>query len=306
MPKTHNRDSPRLRFAEEEAVAPEQLMQEVPAAKAAKGKQPKSTPKLSFEESKPKRPSKVVHPIERTVRTAGDQLHRQVAQANEDDNVAVTAALKADDARATVLQEGERAYHARKLRAQRRKAEGRKHGHPAGTSPSATASGAPASGQQSDAPRFTSSPLSRWQQKRAIRREYAAAKAGKSTVNRTGQAARTAEKAVERAGRVTEKAGSFLARHPKLALRAPVSRADDHSVILRNSKRSQGKSTFFYTIYSAKQVLTNAIYSMLFAFRESGRIFTSCFRHPASAPPPSLLPTAPCSSRRGARRCSRS
>ena len=215
MPKIHNRDSPRLRFTEEETSAPEQLMPEVPATKAAKGKKPKSAPKLSFEESKPKRPSKVVHPIERTVRTAGDQLHRQVAQANEDDNVAVTAALKADDARATVLQEGERAYHARKLRAQRRKAEGRKNSHPAGTSPSATASGAPASGQQRDTPRFSSSPLSQWQQKRAIRREYAAVRAGKSTVSRTGQAARTAEEAVERAGRVTEKAGAFLAKHPK-------------------------------------------------------------------------------------------
>ena len=219
MPKTHNRDSPRLRFTEEEASAPEQLTPEVPAAKAVKGKQtmkqPKSTPKLSFEESKPKRPSKVVHPIERTVRTAGDQLHRQVAQANEDDNVAVTAALKADDARATVLQEGERAYHARKLRAQRRKAEGRKNSHPAGTNASSVSSSVPASGQPSDTPRFTSNPLSRWQQKRAIRREYAAAKAGKSMVNRTGQAARTAEKAVERAGGAAEKLGTFLARHPK-------------------------------------------------------------------------------------------
>lgn len=215
MPKTHNRDSPRLRFTEEEASAPEQLMPEVPAAKAAKGKQPKSVPKLNFEESNPKRPSKVVHPIERTMRTAGDQLHRQVAQANEDDNVAVTAALKADDARATVLQEGERAYHARKLRAQRRKAKGRKNSIPAGTSPSATASGAPASGQPSDTTHFTSNPLSRWQQKRAIRREYAAVRAGKSTVNRTGQTVRTAEKAMERAGGAAEKAGAFLAKHPK-------------------------------------------------------------------------------------------
>ena len=215
MPKIHNRDSPRLRFTEEETSAPEQLMPEVPATKAAKGKKPKSAPKLSFEESKPKRPSKVVHPIERTVRTAGDQLHRQVAQANEDDNVAVTAALKADDARATVLQEGERAYHARKLRAQRQKAEGRKNSHPAGTNAFSVPSGAPASGQSSDTPRFTSNLLSRWQQKHAIRREYAAVRAGKSTVNRTGQAARTAEKAVERAGNATENAGAFLAKHPK-------------------------------------------------------------------------------------------
>ena len=34
-------------------------------------------------------------------------------------------------------------------------------------------------------------------------------------MNRTGQAARTAEKAVERASGATEKAGAFLAKHPK-------------------------------------------------------------------------------------------
>ena len=215
MPKTHNRDSPRLRFTEEETAAPEQQMPEVPAAKAAKGKQPKSVPKLSFEESNPKRPFKVVHPIERTVRTVGDQLHRQVAQANEDDNVAVTAALKADDARATVLQEGERAYHARKLRSQRRKAEGRKNSPPAGTNASSAAPGKTPSGRPSDSPHFSSNPASRWQQKRAIRREYAAAKAGKSASSRTRQAAKAAEKTAERAGSATGKLGEFLAKHPK-------------------------------------------------------------------------------------------
>ncbi|MGN0793231.1 MAG: C40 family peptidase [Aristaeellaceae bacterium] len=219
MSKTHNRDSPRLRFTEEETAAPEQQMPEVPAAKAAKGKQigkqPKSVPKLSFEESNPKRPSKVVHPIERTVRTAGDQLHRQVAQANEDDNVAVTAALKADDARATVLQEGERAYHARKLRSQRRKAEGRKNSPPAGTNASSAAPGKAPSGRSNDSPHFSSNPASRWQQKRAIRREYAAAKAGKSASSRTRQAAKAAEKTAERAGSATGKLGEYLARYPK-------------------------------------------------------------------------------------------
>ena len=232
MPKTHNRDSPRLRFRNEESAPPKKPLPDVPTVQPTgvpsrkaevdkvalsdhKHPEKHHSNRLSFEKSKPKRPTKVVHPIERTVRTAGDQLHRQIAQANEDDNVAVTAALKADDARATVLQEGERAYHARKLRAQRRKAEGRKNSHPAGTNASSVPSGASASGQPSDTPHFTSNSLSRWQQRRAIRREYAAVRAGKSTVNRTGQAARTAEKAVERAGGATEKLGTFLARHPK-------------------------------------------------------------------------------------------
>ena len=232
MPKTHNRDSPRLRFRNEESAPPKKPLPDVPTVQPTgvpsrkaevdkvalsdhKHPEKHHSNRLSFEESKPKRPSKVVHPIERTVRTASDQLHRQVVQANEDDNVAVTAALKADDARATVLQEGERAYHARKLRAQRRKAEDRKNSHPSGTNASSAAPGKAPSRKQSDTPRFTSNPLSRWQQKRAIRREYAAVRAGKSTVNRTEQAARTAEKVVERAGGAAEKAGTFLSRHPK-------------------------------------------------------------------------------------------
>ena len=130
MPKTHNRDSPRLRFRNEESAPPKKPLPDVPTVQPTgvpsrkaevdkvalsdhKHPEKHHSNRLSFEESKPKRPSKVVHPIERTVRTASDQLHRQVVQANEDDNVAVTAALKADDARATVLQEGERAFHAR-------------------------------------------------------------------------------------------------------------------------------------------------------------------------------------------------
>lgn len=129
--------------------------------------------------------------------------------------MAVTATLKADDARVTVLQEGERAYHARKLRSQRRKTEGRKKRYPSDNGASSASSGAPASGQQSDTPRFTSNPLSRWQQKRAIRREYAAAKAGKNASSRTRQAAKTAEKTAERAGSATGKLGEFLAKHPK-------------------------------------------------------------------------------------------
>lgn len=232
MPKTHNRDSPRLRFRNEESAPPKKPLPDaptvqptgVPSRKAEVDKAALSDHKhpekhhsnrLSFEESKPKHPSKVVHPIERTVRTAGDQLHRQVARANEDDNVAVTAALKADDARATVLQEGERAYHARKLRAQRRKAEGGKNSPPAGTKSSSAAPGKAPSGRPSDSPHFSSNPASRWQQKRAIRREYAAAKAGKNASNRTRQAAKAAEKTAERAGSATGKLGAFLAKHPK-------------------------------------------------------------------------------------------
>ena len=88
-------------------------MQTVADAKAAAKKK---VVRLQFEETKAKAPSKMFHPIERTIHTAGDQLHRQVASANEDDNAAVNAALKGQEAGDSALRVGEHAYHAHKLK----------------------------------------------------------------------------------------------------------------------------------------------------------------------------------------------
>ena len=70
----------------------------------------------------------------------------------------------------------------------------------------------------------------------------------------------------------------------RLALRAPVSRMDNQSAILRNSKRSQGRITFLYTIYSDEHTSSNTIYGMFFTLRESGRFFLLRFLHHRSRP----------------------
>ena len=64
-------------------------------------------------------------------------------------------------------------------------------------------------------PQFSSNPLSRWQQKQAIKKEYAAAK-------RTGQAVGNTAKSAEAAGKATkivkekaQQAGAFVIRHKK-------------------------------------------------------------------------------------------
>lgn len=59
-------------------------------------------------------------------------------------------------------------------------------------------------------PQFSSNPYSRWQQKQAIKREYAAAKAGKSAGN-TVKASEAAAKAARKAAENTKKAGEFIA-----------------------------------------------------------------------------------------------
>lgn len=66
-------------------------------------------------------------------------------------------------------------------------------------------------------PQFSSNPYSRWQQKRAIKKEYMAAKTGKtgaSAAKTTQKTAKSAKKAAEN----TKKSAGFLRRHWKGAL----------------------------------------------------------------------------------------
>ena len=163
---------------------------------------------LRFEETQAKRLSALTHSIEKSIRGAGDQLHRQAARSNEDENVAVEAVLKADDVKESALQTGEHAFHAHKVRQSRRveKTE-RKLDR-------ANVDFLQAKYQQ-EHPQFTSNPLSRWQQKRAIRKEYAAAKRGKGTASRT---AKSADKAVEKASDAAGKAVETVRRHPTILL----------------------------------------------------------------------------------------
>ena len=65
-----------------------------------------------------------------------------------------------------------------------------------------------------------SNPLSRWQQKRAIRREYAAAKAGRATSIRTQSTVRTTEKTTTRIGGAVKKVADNLRQNPKVMLLA--------------------------------------------------------------------------------------
>lgn len=69
-----------------------------------------------------------------------------------------------------------------------------------------------------DNPDAGSNPFSRWRQKQAIKKEYAAAKAGKSTA--TSSATKGAEKATEKvaqgAKNITEKAAEYITTHSKM------------------------------------------------------------------------------------------
>ena len=166
--------------------------------------------RLKFEEAQAKKPSQLTHPVQKAVRTAGDQLHRQVKESNEDDNVAVDAVLQADQKTETALQMGEHAYHAHKMRPYRRLEKAEKRLDKANIRMMEKQ-------YQQEHPQFTSNPYSRWQQKRAIRREYAAAKRGAN--GRTVQStAKSAEKATEKVSDAAGKTVEVIRRHPTILL----------------------------------------------------------------------------------------
>lgn len=167
----------------------------------------KQTARLHFEENRKKPPSKMQHPITRTVNT---ELHRTAAQANEDDNTAATATLKLEESSESVLQMGDHAYHAHKLRPYKQAEQAQKELDKANIRYLQKQ-------QQTENPQFTSNPYSRWQQKRAIKKEYAAAKAGRST-KATQNTAKAADKAAEETATVAKKVAETVKQKPKLVL----------------------------------------------------------------------------------------
>ena len=71
-------------------------------------------------------------------------------------------------------------------------------------------------------PQFTSNPLSRWQQKQSIKKQYAAAKRTGQTAGNTAQAASKTGKAARTVKEKAQQAGAFVMRHKKGFLMAGV------------------------------------------------------------------------------------
>ena len=165
---------------------------------------------LQFEENRPKPPSKLSHAVkEAPVMALTAHLHREVSKAEaEDGNVGVESVHRLEqtaEGGVHLAQHSSRAHQLREYRAAER-------------------SEINALYRQSlrDDPELGSNPMSRWQQKQRIKKEYAAAK-------RSGQAAdgaaRGASTLMERvsdtlkgAADKGKQAGAFIMRHKKGAL----------------------------------------------------------------------------------------
>lgn len=167
--------------------------------------------RLQFEETEAKPPSRLRHPVQRPMESAHDQLHQQLAEANEDDNAAVSAMLQGDRLSTSALQMGEHAYHAHKLRSYKQAQNAERALDEANIRYLEAK-------HRVENPKFTSNPFSRWQQKHAIRKEYAAMKAAGNAVGDAEKSAAATSKTVRGAGDIAERVAEVFQSHPSFRL----------------------------------------------------------------------------------------
>ena len=217
---------PRLQFSDADLAEPklEKPIKRVKKAEAkadkAQAKIPKKTvvkkergfdpatgkvkTQLRFEEvDKKKPPSKLTHAVQDApANLILSQVHREVRQ-SEDDNVGVEAAHKVEQAVESggrLVQSAHRAHQLKPYRAAIRAEKKLERANLDALQKKA----------EIDSP--TSNPVSKWQQKQAIKKQYAAAKhnqAAQTTAKAADNTAKAAKKAAEKA----EKAGKYVWEH---------------------------------------------------------------------------------------------
>ena len=222
-----NNKEPRLRFTEEERADPalEKPIRkaEKAAAKADKAQAQipkkkvkqttvdpdtgKVTTKLVLEDKK-KPPSKLSHAVRDAPGNAAlGKIHKEIRE-TEQDNVGVESAHKSEEAAETGIHLVREGYRSHKLKPYRKAAQAEKKLEKANVN---------ALYQKSlrENPQLASNPFSRWQQKQAIKKEYAAAKRAGQTAGSTAKTASKTGKAAKTVKEKAQQAGTFVMRHKK-------------------------------------------------------------------------------------------
>ena len=217
---------PRLQFSDADLAEPklEKPIKRVKKAEAkadkAQAKIPKKTvvkkergfdpatgkvkTQLRFEEVDKKKPtSKLTHAVQDApANFVLSQVHREVRQ-SEDDNVGVEAAHKVEQAVESggrLVQSAHRAHQLKPYRAAIRAEKKLERANLDALQKKA----------EIDSP--TSNPVSKWQQKQAIKKQYAAAKHNQAAQT-TAKAAENTAKAAKKAAEKAEKAGKYVWEH---------------------------------------------------------------------------------------------
>ena len=217
---------PRLQFSDADLAEPKlekpikRVKKAVAKADKAQAKIPKKTvvkkergfdpatgkvkTQLRFEEvNKKKPPSKLPHAVrDAPTNFVLSQVHREVRQ-SEDDNVGVEAAHKVEQAVESggrLVQSVHRAHQLKPYRAAIRAEKKLEQANLDALQKKA----------EIDSP--TSNPVSKWQQKQAIKKQYAAAKHNQAAQT-TAKAAENTAKAAKKAAEKAEKAGKYVWEH---------------------------------------------------------------------------------------------
>ena len=218
---------PRLRFTEEERADPalEKPIHkaEKAAAKAdkAQAKIPKKqvkrtevdpktgkvTTKLVLED-KPRPPSKLSHSLRDAPGNAvAGRIHQEI-QESEDDNVGVESAHKSEEAVETGVHLVQEGYRSHKLKPYRKAAQAERQLEKANINVLYQKS-------LQDNPQAASNPLSRWQQKQQIKKQYAAAKRAAQSGGTAAGAAQKSGKAAKTVKEKAQQAGAYVMQHKK-------------------------------------------------------------------------------------------
>ena len=167
----------------------------------------KKKTQLRFEEvDKPAPASKLTHAVTAAPgKTISSQVHKKIGE-TEEDNVGVQSVHQVEEAAESGVHMAQSAYRSHKLRPYRAAARAERKLEKANVN---------ALYQKSLAenPALSSNPISRWQQKQAIKKQYAAAKRTGQSANAAAKAAENTAKATKKAAEETKKAGGFVWRH---------------------------------------------------------------------------------------------
>ena len=218
---------PRLRFTEEERADPalekpiRKAEKAVAKADKAQAKIPKKqvkrtdvdpktgkvTTKLVLED-KPRPPSKLSHSLRDVPGNAvAGKIHQEI-QESEDDNVGVESAHKSEEAVETGVHLVQEGYRSHKLKPYRKAAQAERQLEKANINVLYQKS-------LQDNPQAASNPLSQWQQKQQIKKQYAAAKRAAQSGGTAAGAAQKSGKAAKTVKEKAQQAGAYVMQHKK-------------------------------------------------------------------------------------------
>ena len=200
-----------IRKADKAAAKADKAQAKIPKKQVKRAEVDPKTGKVTTKlvlEDKPRPPSKLSHTVRDAPGNAvAGKLHQEIRK-TEDDNVGVESAHKSEEAVETGVHLAREGYRSHKLKPYRKAAQAERKLEKANIE---------ALFQKSvyENPAAASNPLSRWQQKQQIKKQYAAAKRAAQSGGTAAGAAQKTSKAAKTVKEKAQQAGAYVMRHKK-------------------------------------------------------------------------------------------